>query len=350
MALAAVSLFAGAWSGLARIGVPLKAPAPEALSAHGAIMVGGMLGTLIGLERAVALDRRWAYAAPLASGLAGLSALAGLDWRLVSWGMVTGSFVFVAASVAVTLRQVTGFTLILLLGAALWAAGNLGWALGVVVEQVAPAWMSFLVLTIAGERLELSRLRAPPRFAQRLLGGLSLALASGAVLSLFQPRAGAIIAAVSMISIVLWLARWDIATRTIRLAGLPRYAAIAVLGGYVWLALGSVLLAIHAPLHPGVIYDAILHAVFLGFAFSMVFGHAPIILPAVLGAKVPYSPLLYAPLALLHGSVALRVTADLMLWSDLRRWGAALNVVTLMLFAVCVLVARRRLASEVRGA
>jgi hypothetical protein len=44
----------------------------------------------------------------------------------------------------------------------------------------------------------------------------------------------------------------------------------------------------------------------VGFVFSMVFGHAPVILPAVLRVKLPYHPVLYAPLVLLHGSLLVR--------------------------------------------
>ena len=42
----------------------------------------------------------------------------------------------------------------------------------------------------------------------------------------------------------------------------------------------------------------------LGFVFSMVFGHAPIIFPAVLRVAVPYHPVFYVPLALLHALAA----------------------------------------------
>ena len=35
----------------------------------------------------------------------------------------------------------------------------------------------------------------------------------------------------------------------------------------------------------------------LGFVFSMVFGHAPIVLPAVARLRLPYHPVLYLPLA-----------------------------------------------------
>lgn len=54
-------------------------------------------------------------------------------------------------------------------------------------------------------------------------------------------------------------------------------------------------------------YDAVLHAVFLGFVMSMVMAHAPVILPAVLRRPLPYRPVMYVPLALLHSTLVLRV-------------------------------------------
>ena len=44
------------------------------------------------------------------------------------------------------------------LGVVLWAVGNGLWWVGWPVAQVVPWWSGFLVLTIAGERLELSRM------------------------------------------------------------------------------------------------------------------------------------------------------------------------------------------------
>jgi hypothetical protein len=46
-------------------------------------MVAGFLGTLIALERAVALRRRWMYLCPLVSGFGGLVMLSGIDSALV---------------------------------------------------------------------------------------------------------------------------------------------------------------------------------------------------------------------------------------------------------------------------
>ncbi len=59
-------------------------------------------------------------------------------------------------------------------------------------------------------------------------------------------------------------------------------------------------------------YGAALHALTLGFVFSMVFGHAAIIFPAVLRVAVPYHPTFYVPLALLHVSLLVRVAGDVL--------------------------------------
>ena len=76
----------------------------------------------------------------------------------------------------------------------------------------------------------------------------------------------------------------------------------------------------------------------LGFILSMIFGHAPIILPAVTGLRITYSALLYGPLALLHISVASRVIGDLFEWIELRTASGLLTVVALMSYVGTVLV------------
>jgi len=54
-------------------------------------------------------------------------------------------------------------------------------------------------------------------------------------------------------------------------------------------------------------YDLALHAVFLGFVMSMVFGHAPVIVPAVLSTPLLFTPWFYAHVALLHAALFLRL-------------------------------------------
>jgi hypothetical protein len=64
----------------------------------------------------------------------------------------------------------------------------------------------------------------------------------------------------------------------------------------------------------------------------MVFGHAPVILPAVLRVALPYSAILYAPLALLHVSLAIRVAGDLGTSASLRAAGGAGNALAIAIF------------------
>lgn len=95
----------------------------------------------------------------------------------------------------------------------------------------------------------------------------------------------------------------------------------------------------------GGVVDAALHTLFLGFVMSMVMGHAPIILPAVLGTSLPFRPSAWLPLGLIHLSVLVRVGADLAGSASLRGWAAHGNVAALLSFvvlaAVAVLGARR---------
>ena len=89
----------------------------------------------------------------------------------------------------------------------------------------------------------------------------------------------------------------------------------------------------------GAAYDAALHAVLLGFVFSMVFGHAPIIFPAVLRVAVPYSPYFYLPLVLMHLSLAIRLAGDGLMLPQWRAWGGALNAMALAGFVLGTMAA-----------
>jgi hypothetical protein len=91
-----------------------------------------------------------------------------------------------------------------------------------------------------------------------------------------------------------------------------------------------------------------MHAVFLGFTMSMIFVHAPVILPAVLRRPLPYHPALYAPLALLHVSLLARVAlGDGIGWALAWRWSGVANIVAVLGFATCAVVLVSRSASTV---
>ena len=76
LVLGAVALAGGLWGALARVGVPVAAP-DTVWGSHGLLMTMGFLGTVISLERAVAIARAPAYAAPALAGLGGTALLAG---------------------------------------------------------------------------------------------------------------------------------------------------------------------------------------------------------------------------------------------------------------------------------
>jgi hypothetical protein len=75
-----------------------------------------------------------------------------------------------------------------------------------------------------------------------------------------------------------------------------------------------------------------LHAIFLGFVFSMIMAHAPIIFPSISGLAIPFDNRFYAHLGLLHASLALRVIGDLNAAPEWQRWGGLLNAGAVLLF------------------
>lgn len=356
MALSVLALVTGMWTGLLRLGWELPALGATLPGAHGALMVGGFLGTLIGLERAVALRTRWAYIAPLLSGLGGLALLITLGMRdtpdlpLPLWAagpflLTLGSVALVAVYVDVLRKQFTLFTSTMALGAIVWACGNILWMVWLPIYQTTLWWAGFLVLTILGERLELTRMLPRATASHTLFLLAAGTYTAGITLSVPLHDLGTRVMGAGMLGLALWLARYDIARRTVQQTGLTRFIAASLLAGYVWLMLAGALTLYYGGVAAGPRYDALLHSIFLGFVFSMIFAHAPIILPAVTGLALPFSSAFYAHVALLQLSLVLRVGSDLAGWADGRQWGGLLNVIALLVFmantALAVLAGKR---------
>lgn len=333
----------GLWTGLSRAG--LQAPIAS-MGSHGILMVLGFLGTLIALERAVALRETWPYAAPLLSAVA-TGVIVASGPRVLAGTLLTVAGVIVVAAYGSILRQqrhthhwiMAGGGIAWVVAAALWTAGRSPAAL-------APALGAFLVLTIVGERLELSRLRIGTSARVTGLLATMVAFGLGVTISLVALRPGMVVAGLGLVAMTTWLVRNDIARITIQSVGIARFSAAAMLTGYLWLALSGVLwVMVGLQVGPALTWDAALHSLFLGFAISMVMGHAPIIMPAVLGTGLTHHPASWAPLGLLHASVALRVGSDLSgmtgltVWRQVSLYG---NVTALVLFVVVAAVAMRR--------
>lgn len=331
---ALLALLLAAWAGLVRMGWTLP---PVSVAEHGPLMISGFLGTLIALERAVALAAAfkrgwWAYAAPLLSA-AGMAALVIGAPRVLGIGLIAlGSLGLVVIFLALVRRQPALFAVTMALGAACWLIGNLLWLSGLPIYRLVEWWIAFLVLTIAGERLELSRILRHSKTSQTLFISILVVYGAGLLLTTFQIVFGTPLIGVILIALSLWLFRYDIARRTVRQTGLTRYIAVCLLAGYGWMLIGGVLRIAFGPQIAGAAYDAELHSVLLGFVFSMILGHAPIILPAVLRVNLPYRRWFYLPLALLHSSLLLRIGGDVSTAFTLRQWGGMLNVIAILLF------------------
>lgn len=123
--------------------------------------------------------------------------------------------------------------------------------------------------------------------------------------------------------------------------------AVCLLTGYAWQLAAGITWLLAGDLGRSVAtYDVALDAVFLGFVMSMIFGHAPVIVPAVLGLRLPFRRGFYGHLALLHAALLLRLVGGYGLGTRLA-WqvGGAGTEVAILLFlaasATAVIQARR---------
>ncbi len=304
--LAGVTLLLGLTGALLKAGALLEGGRVGGWLAlrHPHLMLLGFLGTLIGLERAVALPSRVVYAVPL------------LLWAGMWWPPAGGvGALLYAGAMTYYGRRLTP-------GPHLWAmvAGGLflGWAY--VADTISPGirWVIpaklFLLLTIFGERLELGRItmrrRWEPRLAMVLLFGL-----------LLMPFAGNAYTQVMTALAALWLGVFDTARRIVRRPGLPRFIGITLLIGYAWLGLHALAPFIRMP------HDMALHSFFLGFVFMMIYAHAPLIFPTIVGFRLRFGNGFYLPVALMNLSLLLR-------WGGLLREGALLSVAAVLLLPV----------------
>ena len=334
--LGLISLIAGLATGLARLGVSTPEIYQYASGLHSAFMISAFFGTLIGLERAVATRYWWAYLGPLFSGLAGLSLLFLMHGNLIAPFLLTlASAVFTLASGLIVLKQRALFTVTLWLAAALWFCGNFLWFCSNNFWGSIPFGLSFLVLTIAGERLELTRFMKPRPLARKTFICLLLLIIVGSTISALTGFDENKLLGLGFAGLAIWLLNFDIARKTIRQTGITRFVAACLLSGYLWLLVGGILLTTMMNTSLGNYQlDAAIHSIALGFIVSMVIGHAPIIFPAIMRVAIPYTDRMYVPLVLLHLSVAIRISGDLLSDQAIRSFGGSLNVLALLVFII----------------
>ena len=334
LALVAFCLLAGLWAGLLRLGLDLPELHATLPADHGPLMILGFLGTLIALERAVALGQRWAFLAPLCAGLGMVVTLVGSE-LVGNWLLVAGGAVLSAAAVVIFIRQPALHSAVMGAGALSWLVGAALWLDGR-TDLTTFAWLAgFLVLTVTGERLELARFTRLEPVARNLFLAAASVFALGLVLMFADETLGARVIGVGLLALAAWLARYDLARRTIRSEGLTRYMAACLLAGYAWLAIAGGTWIVSGAAY-GWSYDAKLHTIFLGFVMSMVFGHAAVIFPSVFRVAVPYRRTFWAHLVLLHAGLAIRILGDATATKTAWQVGGIINEAAILLFIAVV--------------
>lgn len=333
-----LGLLAGLDAALLLLGLPAPVTTGRLPDIHGPLMVFAFLGTLIALERAVARGTWWAYLSPGLLGLGGIACLTPAPLWIGQSLIAVGFALQVAIYRSVWRRHQQIYLAVQTLGGVSAVAGAVLWLAGVPVARLVPWMAAYLILTIAGERIELSRLARTSEKPEKIAFAISLAIFAAPALAILDPMSGQMLLGLSLLVMVMWLWSYDIARGTIHATGLPRFTAVCLLSGYGWLAVAGFMWLLQAPILEGRAYDAVLHSVFLGFVMSMIFAHAAIILPAVLRQPLPYRAVFWAPAALLHASLLLRVAVG-----DLRNqlWavsiGGALNIAAVLLFIACAI-------------
>jgi len=332
----AVALLAGLDAALMLLGLPAPVTLARLPEVHGMLLVLGFVGTLIALERAVALGHRAGFAAPALLGAGALLLVSPAPLALGRTALLSGAVALVAVYVPLWRRRREDAVLVQALGAVLAAGAAVLWLGGTPVPVLLPWLVGFVVLTIAGERLELARVglgEEPGGHVVLLAWTLSASVAA----SLLWPAEASPALGLALLMLVAWLSRHDVARRTVRAQGLTRFMAIGMLAGYAWLAVAAGVWLLGGPALDGARYDALVHAVFLGFTISMVMAHAPVILPAVLRRPLPYHPALLAPLGTLHASLVLRLwVGDALAVPWAWQVGGALNIVAVLGFVATV--------------
>jgi hypothetical protein len=328
---AGLALLAGLDAALLLLGLPAPVSAARLPEVHGMLLVVGFVGTLISLERAVASKHPGGFGAPALLGAGAVVVVSPAPLWLGQLLWLVGAALLVVLYVPLWRRQRDEAVLVQALGAVLLVGALVLWLGGVPVPHLLPWLVGFVVLTIAGERLELARITMGENAGRDLVvlsGLLAAAIVAGRLWPITYPVLG-----LALLGLVGWLAVHDVARHTIRSGGLPRFSAACLLAGYCWLGVASLVWTVRGAAYDGARYDAVVHAVFLGFTISMIMAHAPVILPAILRHPLPYHPAFIAGALLLQLSLVLRLWIGDGLgvgwaWQS----GGALNIVSLLGF------------------
>lgn len=337
--LVALSLLTGIWTGWIRLG--WNFPLTQNMGDHGSIMVGGFIGTLICVERTSNFKSRIAFIIPLLNSLSIVFFLLKIP-EIAYWMLVAGSIGLAVIYFLLYTKFSELHLMIMTAGALCYLIGNAILIKTLFYPAAVMWWIAFLYFTILGERLELSRyLNISSR--QKIILTVLLTIFIAGILMPFHSSGGFVLA-LSFISSAIWLFKFDMARKSLKAEGQHYYSGIVLLTGYTWLIISGLFLIYG--MYGGLFYDPALHSFFLGFVFSMIFAHAPIILPGVLKLQINiFSKSLYLWFILLQISLLARIAGSLFLIPEVKMWGGLFNGITILGFLlnmIMIVILRRR--------
>ncbi|ROL56224.1 hypothetical protein D9V84_08615 [Bacteroidetes/Chlorobi group bacterium Naka2016] len=267
---------------------------------HFLIFFAGFFGTLLSVESAVGQRKRILFFIPATIILGLILYITTGVWFL----FVAGSIAFSIPSIIVYRSRREYITFVL--ACFLFAVGAILYVFNFYYPS-AIAYIYFLVFYILSERLELAKIVGANKRSFRHFLANEIIVVGLVFFSVYYAYLALRILGAVVFLLTFWFIRNDLARRTLRSREPAKYSAVAMLFGYFWLAFGNLLFFIS----PSTFWGEGIHSITLGFVFSMVFAHAPIIFPNVGMFKFYFSKILYYPLALLHISVATRFVSHI---------------------------------------
>jgi hypothetical protein len=329
---ALLCLLSGLWSGLHRIGWDINSfpLAPH----HGAIMVGGFLGTLISFEKIIPLKKKGLYVIPIFSALSLVFFFFGQP-KIAMCVLVVASTALSLVFLYYFRQQRSVIYVLMFIGAMCWFIGNVLVLTKSFYPLAFPWWAAFALFIIAAERLELMKF-LPVKQLNKIMFVLFLLSFLAGVLFSFH-GIGNLICGFALIATSVWLMRNDVIGINIKKVGLPKFVAIALCTGYTAMLMTGIFF--FSLSDQWLNYDAIVHTFFLGFVFSMIFAHGPMILPGVMGiSATPFSKVFYVWLAVLQLSWLLRIFADASIAMELRKLSGLISAVSILGYFITLAV------------
>lgn len=335
-----LSLLVGIYTGWLRTG--LQFYYVPGLAEHGAIMVGSFLTTVVIVERIITFRRKLIFLLPLINAFSLIFFLFD-QYRIGYIILVIGALGLTVIMIYFTFKFKELHSYLLSIGAICLLVGNLFLVLLGKYPAATIWWIAFFLFTIVAERLELTRYLPVTKVQKTFLTVFLLIFIVGMFIKFHLY--GKYISSLSLVLTAGWLLKFDIATKNIQKDGMFKYIGTLLLTSYVWLIITGGIFLIES--NSMLVYEAGLHSFFLGFVFSMIFAHAPIILPGIIGKNVKvFRAILYLWFYILQGSLLVRIVGDLAGSYEIRQITSIFNGIAILGFFISIFIIVRK---ELRG-